>query len=226
MKYGREVLFYTVIIIFILTAAVTILGVTNVITIKSNYLDVLFTALIIELVGAVIGLFKATDWFGKEENNLSFREIEGCWWQLIRYQKTNAISFVRIICSEDLQQLYITGDSYSAEGKRHAYWYSVAASFHPETNELWYVWRGDHESEPDDFSGVGKFHFNHEKNNMELKKGTGWFTSGDIINADVKEKQKVVIKRLDEKDIKTMLSKNENAKAELAFQIYSKWNEG
>jgi hypothetical protein len=59
----RESLFYTFLAIFAATAWVTLLGVTQRIRIERRYLNVLFTALLIELAGAVIGLFKTTDFF-------------------------------------------------------------------------------------------------------------------------------------------------------------------
>src|SRR6266478_2726004 len=62
----KETLFFTFLGIFAATACVTLLGVAQKLKIQSKYLTVLFTALLIELAGAVIGLFKATDFFPKE----------------------------------------------------------------------------------------------------------------------------------------------------------------
>jgi hypothetical protein len=56
----RKVLFYSFIVIFLLTAVVTIAGITKFLLIESQYLDKLFYALILELVGGVIGLFTTT----------------------------------------------------------------------------------------------------------------------------------------------------------------------
>ncbi len=59
-----QILFYTFIVIFGITAVITILGITGVIkTIHKKYLNALFTALIIEVIGAVIGVFKSADFF-------------------------------------------------------------------------------------------------------------------------------------------------------------------
>ncbi|MCI4650377.1 hypothetical protein [Phaeodactylibacter sp.] len=58
----KEALFWIFIIIFSLTAIITLLGITGVIkTIKENYLNALFTALILEVVAAVVLLFQNTD---------------------------------------------------------------------------------------------------------------------------------------------------------------------
>ena len=57
-----QILFYTFIAIFGITAVITILGITGVIkTINKRYLNALFSALIIEVIGAVIGVFKSAD---------------------------------------------------------------------------------------------------------------------------------------------------------------------
>ncbi|MGD0020226.1 MAG: hypothetical protein ABSD62_13315 [Candidatus Limnocylindrales bacterium] len=59
----RKALFYTFLAIFVATAAVTLLGITGVVAIGDFYLKGLFSALLLELVGAVIGLYKATPFF-------------------------------------------------------------------------------------------------------------------------------------------------------------------
>jgi hypothetical protein len=65
MKQAR---FYTFVGIFVVTAVVTLLGgVTKRISIKEFYLRTLLTALIVELVGAVIVLFGRTDFFAKDQ---------------------------------------------------------------------------------------------------------------------------------------------------------------
>ncbi len=58
------ILFYVFVAIFIATAAVTLLGITKRISIDQEYLKPLFTALILEVVGAVIALFAGADFFG------------------------------------------------------------------------------------------------------------------------------------------------------------------
>lgn len=55
-------LFWTFIGIFSITAIITLLGITGVLkSIKERYLNVLFTSLILEVVAAVLILFKSTD---------------------------------------------------------------------------------------------------------------------------------------------------------------------
>ncbi len=59
----KKHLFFIFLFIFIATAVLTLLGVTQVISIPDKYLNILFGSLIILLVGSVIGLYRATDFF-------------------------------------------------------------------------------------------------------------------------------------------------------------------
>ena len=62
MNSQESTLFWIFVIIFSITAIITLLGITGVIkTIKERYLNALFTALILEVVGAVVLLFRQVD---------------------------------------------------------------------------------------------------------------------------------------------------------------------
>ena len=65
----KQHLFYTFLGIFIVTAIVTLLGITKVIIIDDKYLTPLFTALIIELVGTVIAMYRGVNFFDENEMN-------------------------------------------------------------------------------------------------------------------------------------------------------------
>ncbi|AJQ92755.1 hypothetical protein [Gynuella sunshinyii] len=56
-------LFYVVLFIFTVTAIVTLLGIIQKLSIKEQYLNKLFTTLVLELVTAVIYMFSQTDFF-------------------------------------------------------------------------------------------------------------------------------------------------------------------
>lgn len=60
------VLFWVFITIFSATAVITLMGITNVIDIKNNFLNAMFTALILEVIAAVIVLFQGFDFSDKE----------------------------------------------------------------------------------------------------------------------------------------------------------------
>lgn len=64
----KKHLFYTFLVIFIITAAITILGILKIIIIDSFYLKGLFTSLIIELIGAVIAIYKGANFFSDIDN--------------------------------------------------------------------------------------------------------------------------------------------------------------
>jgi hypothetical protein len=61
-------LFYTFLIIFVVTSAVTLLGVLGIVPIREAYLNALLGAFLIELAGAVVALFKRTDFFAVKDS--------------------------------------------------------------------------------------------------------------------------------------------------------------
>ncbi len=66
----KTVLFWTFICIFSITAVITLLGITGILkSIKERYLNVLFTSLILEVVAAVLILFKSTDFTAENQAN-------------------------------------------------------------------------------------------------------------------------------------------------------------
>lgn len=60
----KTAFFYTFLFIFAATATLTLLGMADLVKIREGYLDGLYYALILELVAAVIALFRATRFFG------------------------------------------------------------------------------------------------------------------------------------------------------------------
>ncbi len=66
----KNVLFYTFIAIFVLTALVTLLGVLGAVTIERSYLNALVGAFLIELGGSVVILFRKTDFSDMSDDGL------------------------------------------------------------------------------------------------------------------------------------------------------------
>ena len=60
MDYYSATLFIVFIVIFVCTAIITLLGIVGWVKIQKGFLNKLFYCLIVELIGAVIGLFYAT----------------------------------------------------------------------------------------------------------------------------------------------------------------------
>ncbi len=56
-------LFYLFLVVFACTALLTLLGIAGVILINDFYLKGLYSVLLVELIGAVVGLFRATSFF-------------------------------------------------------------------------------------------------------------------------------------------------------------------
>lgn len=59
----KKAFFYTFLAIFAVTAALTVLGVAGALKIQETYLNALFGSLILELITAMIALFRATKFF-------------------------------------------------------------------------------------------------------------------------------------------------------------------
>lgn len=104
-------LFYTFLVIFAATAVITLLGVTNVITIREGYLTGLVTAFLIELAGAVIAIFKSANFFAAEKVELSseskiwesIRKLDTAFGHINRQQNAQDIHFqCRLLASKHL----------------------------------------------------------------------------------------------------------------------------
>lgn len=62
----KRILFYTFLAIFVLTALVTLSGLAGILKINEELLKILVIGLLIELAGAVVGLFVRTDFFSQD----------------------------------------------------------------------------------------------------------------------------------------------------------------
>lgn len=62
----KDILFYTFLLIFVVTAVITLLGIVQVLTIKPGYLNTLVGVFVVEIAGAVIALFRRVDFFPDE----------------------------------------------------------------------------------------------------------------------------------------------------------------
>jgi hypothetical protein len=67
----QAVLFYSFIVVFIATAVITLLGVTDVIDIPTTQLNMLLGAFLVETAGAVVALYRRTDFFAPPAENLA-----------------------------------------------------------------------------------------------------------------------------------------------------------
>lgn len=222
MKSGRAILFYAVIAIFVATAVITLLGVINVVAIDDKYLNALFGVLIVELAASVVGLFKATDWFGQNEES-AVADIGGDWWQFLRQGEEHGLSHVHISFSESEKQVKLNGRAFTTDAGNYAQFWSVAASLNAAKLEFYYFWQGDHNQSDDDFSGVGFIRFSRQGKGIP-QTATGWFTKGDIFRASVTEKKKAEYRRLTEAELRVMASDGDAVRREeLLRSVYNDW---
>lgn len=225
MRSAQSALFYSVIGIFVATATITILGVAGIISIDDKYLTPLFTALLIELVAAVIGLFKATDWFGRSSLSDSVNVVAGDWWQFVRSGGQNAFAFVRIGFSDTEQQLSLEGDAFDADGNKHGRFWSISASLNAATLDLHYFWKGDHERSDEDYSGVGYVRFDQPASSKRPARGTGWFTAGNIDLVRVTARRKVEMRRATDDESRIMNASDDlSVIRQRASAVYADWS--
>jgi hypothetical protein len=223
MKYARSALFFTFLAVFVITAMLTFVGIMGIRPIPERYLNVLFSALIVEVVAAVVGLYRSTDWFGRQRTDSAVRLLEGGWWQMVRAGQTNAMSFIRIEYSGEEEQLVLTGESFSTEGARYASWWSIAASLNAASCELRYFWKGDHSKEDADFSGVGWVRFERRPGDQRASRGSGWFISGNLEESRIDARRKVEMVRATAEEVRGMDGANEQAKLQLVSTRYAAW---
>jgi len=67
----QDILFYSFMTIFIVTALVTLLGVVGTLPIGETQLNMLLGAFLVELAGAVVGLYKRTEFFSRSADNIA-----------------------------------------------------------------------------------------------------------------------------------------------------------
>jgi hypothetical protein len=214
----RSVLFIVFITIFVATAVTTLLGITNVITIRDGYLNTLFSALILEVIGAVIALFKSASFFGGQVSDEA-KQIEGYWWELITGKENLSLSFVRIQHSPKTGALTLTGDAYSKEGKPAAEWTSYKAWIDDETLQLIYLWSGNEfQTKTNELSGFGAVRF-RTNGAGAVDHGVGWFISPAVPDPGATNRVFVEMRRASESDRTVMLGNDSAAKIALVEKI-------
>lgn len=73
----KDILFYTFLIIFILTAVITMLGIIDVVKVREDYLNTLVAVFVVELAGAVIAIFRQVDFFSEIESARESHNAKG-----------------------------------------------------------------------------------------------------------------------------------------------------
>ena len=66
----KRILFFTILFVWLSTTVVTLLGITNVLTISESYLKLLVPAFLVGVGGAILTIFKSGDFFSDETKKL------------------------------------------------------------------------------------------------------------------------------------------------------------
>lgn len=69
--YQKEILYYSFIVIFIATSIVTLVGVMGYVIIDKTHLNMLLTAFLLGIAGAIVALFKKTNFFSTSSGILT-----------------------------------------------------------------------------------------------------------------------------------------------------------
>jgi hypothetical protein len=218
----KELLYYLVLFFFAVTLLVTLLGVIGVIVIKDKYLDVLFGTVLVELCVSAIGLFKATDWFDRKSELQNLLIKEKFWWQFQQTDRLNKLSFFKLNVKSNGNTINFDGTAFNENGVIVAKWWSIASGFSASTEELFYLWTGDHANASEDFSGIGICRFTKDPKKKRYNEGTGWYTSGNILAGIADEKVKVNLRAATADETRIMLSNDENAKCGLISDLVEK----
>jgi len=88
----ESALFYVVLILFAITGIVTILGLVQKVMIEKKYLNALFSALILELIAAVLYLFSNTEFFPTPNSLTGNRTSTNCWCSVPNCRRHSGIS--------------------------------------------------------------------------------------------------------------------------------------
>ena len=218
----KAALFWIFLSIFALTAVVTLLGILGMAPIKAEFLTKLFYLLIIEVVGAVIGLFKQI-FRGENLASEASKPICGGWWEMLYGREDIGLSFVSIFVSEE-GQLEMHGQVFAPDGDRVGRWHSSATGFKGKSLVLKYFWEGyEFAKMKDDFSGFGHIQFARTSPTGIVDTGEGWYTSGNIDELRLTAKQKIDIIRADPKQEPTMAGQDADAKKKIASSVYEGW---
>lgn len=106
----RRALFNCFLFIFLLTALATLAGLIKLLPMEPQYLDKLFYALILELVGGVIGMFSAT--FGK---GISGEKVADLKVQLVFPETVDVANPAKIIANYSFMESDISIDPITGE---------------------------------------------------------------------------------------------------------------
>jgi hypothetical protein len=115
MKAAMFTLFF---ILFAATSVITLLGVLDLIKVREGYLNALVASLLLELIAAMITLFKKTSFFGDEKTEAHIEEIEKRVRSLIDQVDSAKRRCLASPCSEALESAQCSLETISSDLKR------------------------------------------------------------------------------------------------------------
>jgi hypothetical protein len=220
----KAALLWTFLAIFASTAIVTLLGITGVFAVQDGYLRPLIMAVLVETAGALVVLFKRTDFFGdSSKTSPAQASICGYWWEFNRNDERFGVNIVRIWVVDG--ELRMKGAAFDPEGNKQATWRSLAAALRDDTLELNYLWRGDEietDTAADQFGGFGQVIFDGVAN-VTPQSGSGWFARGVLASETTLHQCRTEMRRIDAIYEPVVGGDDDQPKGKLAMAAYAKW---
>ncbi len=221
----KNTLFYTFLAIFGLTGIVTLLGITGLIPLDASVRDILVKILLVEVVTAVVLLYKSANFFTKTPEQ-NAKEIVGYWWELIHNKEYHvAASFTKISFSKNEQLLKVGGDGYNESFKQTARWDSAPAIYNANNNSLLYYWQGFRfgENLGKKFSGVGVLNFTSASENGLFHSAIGWYSTGNIEEGKAEINNYMEFVRATKEEVETMTNGTFEQKHEMFKNLLKNW---
>lgn len=222
-----NLLFLAILVIFVLTAMLTLAGVANWIDVRDEFLAPLVTGLLLETAAVILLRFRQSSGLLDDAERVP-DWITGGWWELVFSHASVLVNFVSISYSENEGRLVLTGQAYGVGPARVATWHSTASALSLPTRELFYSWQGDEVSRRagHGFEGFGKFTFSPPIRDGRVLDGSGWFTTAAVRDPESLERVPCELRRLSTQQDSIMNKDDADAdKAALALQVYEDWRQ-
>lgn len=217
----RTTLFVTFLAIFVATAVLTLLAIAGVVHIDEGYLKALFASLILEIVAAMLALFRSASFFSGDDGAEAQR-IVGAWCQFVRNKPGVALSLVHVRTTGKAGRLRLDGEAFDEKGVAAGDWRSFVAWLDPDTLQLVYLWTGSEASlKGGDLTGLGIVGFQASEA-ARVTRGFGWFVAPGTPVADDNARVLAEWRRCSDADGAIVAGDDAAARAQLAATMLAR----
>jgi hypothetical protein len=149
--------------------------------------------------------------------------VNGLWWQLVVHDTTPGITKMTVELSQFPDRHRLHGEKRNPTGTPMADFRATAIGI-VDLNpvEVFYYWEGSYVDGADAVSGVGLLAF-PDADDHSSRRGTGWFTTGDVQHRDFSRWSKVHIRKMIDEEGAVMRSDDSARQAALAKRVFEEW---